>query len=186
MYGNQWGMCGTFPNSVLLSSVSDLVWIEVAEGHSSGQAASWNTFGFKLAHASGHFRKPVWAVSYQTDPNDKARAYAQAAANAVVLAAGVRKGEKRNGCGSDVGPTFGYTPAMFQAHTQHTQFVSRNRHLFLHRRRQADVVVAFSLPSVMWRRSLTSLMVDTGMPSPWGLPGILAPVLLACRCLQAS
>ena len=38
----------------------------------------------------------------------------------------------------------------------------------------------------MWRRSLTSLMVDTGMPSPWGLPGILAPVLLACQVLEEN
>jgi hypothetical protein len=186
VYGNQWGMCGTFPNSVLLSSVSDLVWIEVAEGHSSGQAASWNTFGFKLAHASGEFRKPVWAVSYQDKPDDKARAYAQATANAVVLAAGVRKGEKLSGCGSDIGPMFGYTPAMFKVHTQHTQFISRYRHLFLHRHRQADVVVIYSLPSVLWRRSLTNLIVDTGLQSPWGLPGILAPVLLTCQVLEEN
>ena len=62
IWGNQWGLPGTFPISALMSQTSDVVWIEGPPGDSA--VTAWNALTYKVGDASGDFQKPVFTIEY--------------------------------------------------------------------------------------------------------------------------
>jgi hypothetical protein len=168
--GNQWGLVGTFPVSMMLSQISDVAWIEGPQGslpyqgagggsvaNAGGAKSAWSALGYKLGKASGSFTKPVWTIQY---PNTPIRA-------AVQLAEGHTFGGLMVTAYSQDNHT--KTWGAHQSHANWSSSVSQ-RPLFTDRRRLADVGLLYSLPSVFWRR-FSSL--DVGVHySPSGFPAL--------------
>ena len=61
IWGNQWGLPGTFPISTLMGQTSDVIWIEGPPADTG--VTAWNALTYKVGDASGDFEKPVFTVS---------------------------------------------------------------------------------------------------------------------------
>ena len=147
IWGNQWGLPGVYPISALMSQISDVVWVEGPPGDSA--VTAWNSLTYKVGDASGDFQKPVFTIEYGSGRQTQTELAEAHANGGLMVTAWARAGE----------------PAALR----HAQFVSgaANRHLFVDRKRQGDVALLFSIPSIFWRR-FSSLTV--GAPfAPTGL-----------------
>jgi hypothetical protein len=95
---------------------------------------AWNALTYKVGDASGDFAKPVFTIEYgggRATQTELAEAYAN---GGLMVTAWPRSGLPEG--------------------LRNAQFVggAANRHLFVDRRRQGDVALLFSIPSIFWRR----------------------------------
>lgn len=121
-----------FPISALMSQTSDVVWIEGPPGDSA--VSAWNALTYKVGDASGDFLKPVFTIEYGSGRATQTQLAEAHANGGLMVTSWSRVGE----------------PAALR----HAQFVSgaASRHLFVDRKRQGDVALLFSIPSIFWRR----------------------------------
>ena len=182
LYGNQAGCAGQTPLATMLCPLVDVVWIESSqcfqpcfegppvggkrprynegvfiESRGTGlKRQAWSTLQYKVGRAASHFQKPVWTMHYPEQwygPHKRmpsevilAEAYANGGVPIMLFAPSV----------VNQADTAGLT---WKAQQQIAQFVSSHRELFIDRSTVAEVGLALSLPSLLWRK-FTSLRVQ--------------------------
>jgi hypothetical protein len=131
-----------------MSQISDVVWIEGPPGDSA--VSAWNALTYKVGDASGDFLKPVFTIEYGSGRATQTELAEAHANGGLMVTSWGRVGE----------------PAALR----HAQFVggAASRHLFIDRKRQGDVALLFSIPSIFWRR-FSSLTVGAAFaPTGFG------------------
>ena len=115
-----------------MSQISDVVWVEGPPADSP--VSAWNALTYKVGDASGDFLKPVFTIEYGSGRATQTELSEAHANGGLMVTSWSRVGE----------------PAALR----HAQFVggAASRHLFIDRKRQGDVALLFSIPSIFWRR----------------------------------
>ena len=115
-----------------MSQTSDVVWVEGPPADTAHSA--WNALTYKVGDASGDFEKPVFTIEYGSGRQTQTELAEGHANGGLMVTAWSRAGEPEA--------------------LRHAKFVSGTsaRHLFIDRRRQADVALIFSIPTLFWRR----------------------------------
>ena len=132
-----------------MSQTSDVVWVEGPPSDSG--VTAWNALTYKVGDASGDFQKPVFTIEYGSGRHEQTE-LAEAHGNGGLMVTAYTKATT--------------TDPVAQRHAEFVSGVA-HRHLFIDRKRQGNVALLFSIPSIFWRR-FSSLTVGAGF-APSGL-----------------
>jgi hypothetical protein len=173
-WGNQWGLGGVYPMSMMMSQVSDAVWIEsslLGLPTASGFKHAWTTLNYKLGHASGNYKKQIFVVLYPGQRRDGSLVYAEAAANGGLFESQWSCSWVPSSAKASPSQFYGDPNGYCAAHVEFSRFLSAQPHLFTDRTRVTEVGLLFSLPTILWRR-FSSLTFGRVSDIPADLPMI--------------
>ncbi len=146
VYGNQWGLWGERPYSVILSRLVDVVWIEAGaqpfpEAHYLPSRTAMGPLTYKVGLASGLHRKPVWVwCEAQQEKKDVLKiVLAESQANGGVAILLLHQAMRQASTGG------------YDTLKEYADFLHRNRPLFLNRENVANVGLVYSIPTLFWR-----------------------------------
>lgn len=176
-YGNQIGAFGMWPFAVAIGEFCDIIQLEQCIGVKNN-IPNWSK-AYKMGRASGHESKPVWIrgpVGDNTKNNTPFLSplfwqanFAEALANGGVR--DISFGINAPYTGDPTTLDYIDSPEVRQVWKEYSDLCDGNRAVFTHRKSLANVALAYSLPSTMFRRYAPLDIEDTKYFSPFDEAG---------------